>query len=181
MQSSTCSKNPFNERVGSESTFVFDNPHELGTTNGMFHPYPDTENLPVGRLLVIRKLLSFAFAPLGSISLISGVLIQSARNRKGVQCIGHLLVMRFSGNGLADKENHAEYSDDNRMPLLLPTVLLFLFVVIYRTRNLSFCPIMKQYKLNFILGKFQQAFGKFLVGLRGDKVHCFKAETKNMR
>ena len=164
MQHSTCSKKPFNERVCSEPAFIFDNPHELGSADDMFHPYPDTGNLSIERFRVIRKRLSPAFldrlyncAPLERTSLISGVLIQSARNRKGVHSIGHLLVMCLSGNAPTDKEN---LQDTVMMTaffivcrFFFPLYCFFCSSVVYWMRNLPFCPVMKQYGLNFLLGK----------------------------
>ncbi len=50
MQSSTCSKYPFHKRVSSETTFVFDYSHYLGTANGMFHTYPNARDFRVEAL-----------------------------------------------------------------------------------------------------------------------------------
>lgn len=120
MQSSTCSKNTFNEEIGSEMTFVFEHSHELGTSGDMFHTYPNTGNFFIGLFFFFGKLLSLCFLsglyylhPFRSISLISGILIEGARNRKRIHRVSHLFVMCFAGNGLTDKENQTGCSNDN--------------------------------------------------------------------
>nr|WP_071147591.1 hypothetical protein [Bacteroides ihuae] len=76
MQSGICRKDTLNEEVGFRAAFVFDDPHELDTSDGMFHAYPDTGNFPVEFFFFLEKLLSLSFLnrlndarPSGSISL----------------------------------------------------------------------------------------------------------------
>lgn len=156
MQSSTCSKNTFYKKVGSESAFFFDNSHEFGTSYGMFDTYPNAGNFPVELFFFSRKHLSFLdrlydYHLIGGISLISGVLIQGARYGKRIHRVSHLFIMCFPTNGLADKENQTGNGNNNgildRMTFLFSAVLLFLFISITRTGNLSFGAVMKQYRL----------------------------------
>ena len=67
------------------------------------------------------------------------------------------------------------------MPLLFPTVLLFLFIGSLLDEESPFLSRHEAIWAEFPLRKVRQAFGKFLVGLCGDKAHCFMAGTKNMR
>ncbi len=61
MQSGTCGKYTFHKRVGSETTFVFDYSHYLGTADGMLHTYPNPGDFRVEVLLPGREFLSLAF------------------------------------------------------------------------------------------------------------------------
>lgn len=192
MQSSTCSKNMVHKEVSSESAFIFDDSHEFGASNGVFDSYSNAGNFLVELFLIFGKHLSSSFLDrlydrhfFRAISLISGILIQGTRNRKRIHCVSHLLVMRFPGNGLANKENQTGYSNDNRilhrMTFLFPTVLLFLLIIINRTRNFPFCAIMQQYRLNnAIFRNFRQARGKFFIRLSRHKSHCLKTQLQNM-
>lgn len=139
----------FNEEVGSQATFVFDNSHELDTSDGMFHPYPNTGNLPVELFFFFRKCFSLSFFDglydrhlFGCISLMSSVLIQDARDPKRIHRVCHLLVMCFTANGLDDKENQTRYSNQHGilycMTFLFPAVLLFLFIRVKGTRKFPF-------------------------------------------
>lgn len=132
MQSSTCSKKTSNkEKVGSETIFVFEHSYELGTFDGMFHTYPNTGNFSIDFFFFFGKLLSLCFLsglydlqPFRSISLIFGILLQDARNRKRIHRISHLFVIRFAGYGLTVRENQAECSNNNGI-LYRMTFLLF--------------------------------------------------------
>lgn len=191
MQSCTDSKDTFHEAICPESAFVFGNPHEFGTSNGMFHTHPYSGNPPVILLFFFGKFTSLFLLdglydchPFRGISLISGVLIQGAWYWEGVHRVRQPFIMRLSGNGLTDKENEAGEGYDNRIlyrvAFLFPTIPFFLFLVIRRTGNLPLGPIMQKYGWDTFLGKFGQTFGKFLVGLGRYKPHRFKPETKDV-
>lgn len=192
MQSSTCNKNPFNEEVGSEPTFIFDNPHDLGTSDSMFHTYSNARYLPVELLLFLRQCFPFSLLYrlygchlLGCISLISGILIQNARDRERIHCVCHLFVMRFTGNSLANEKNQTGHSNHDCifhcMTFLFPTVLLLLFIRVNRTRNFSFSTVMEQYWLDStIFREFRQTSGKLFICLRRHKPHYLQTQTKNV-
>ncbi len=191
MLSSTCSKYTFHKRVGSETTFVFDYSHYLGTADGMFHTYPNAGDFRVEVLLSGREFFSLAFLdrlydryPFRGVTLISGILIQGTGNRKGIHIISHLLIVHFPGNGLAHEENQAGYGGYDgildRMAFLLPAVFLFLFITVYRTGNFPLGTVMEQYRLRTLLREFTKALKKFLIGLCQHKTHCLKAQMKDV-
>ena len=191
MQGSTDSKDTFHKLVCPESAFVFDNPHKLDTTNGMFHTHPYLGNLPVVLLFFFGKFTSLFLLDglydrhsFRGISLIPGILIEGARYRKGVHRVRHPLVMCLPGNSQADKENEAGKGYNDRIlycvTFLFPAIPLLLFLVIGRTGNLPLGSVMQKYGLDTFLGKFGQTFGKFLVGLGRYKPHRFKSETKDV-
>lgn len=184
MQSNTCSKNAFNELVCPEPAFVFYNSHKLGTSNGMLYPHSYPRNFFIELFLFLGKYFSLSFLDrlynlhlFRCISLMSRVLVQGTRYRKRIHCVCHLLIMRFTANSLANKENQTGCSNYNgilnRMAFLFSAILLFLLVRINRTRNFPLSAVMEQYR-------FGQTLGKFLVRLCRYKTHCFKRQTKNV-
>ena len=41
-----------------QAALIFDDPHSLGTSFGMFHPYPERRDLPVELLILLGKFSS---------------------------------------------------------------------------------------------------------------------------
>lgn len=131
MQSSTYSKDTFHEGIRFQAGFVFDNPHEISTSNDIFCPHSNTGNSPIeGFVFFFRKLFPLLFLDslynrclFRSISLLSGTLVQRIGNREIIHCISHLLILSCTGNCLADKKDQIGHCNYNG--ILYCTTLLF--------------------------------------------------------
>lgn len=192
MQCSTCSKYVLNKVIRPKSAFIFDNAHELGTSDGVLYPNPYSGNTPVVLFFFCREFLSPAFLDrlydfhsFRGISLIACILVQGAWNREGIHRVRHLLVVHLSGNGPADEDYQARNSNNDgildRVTFLLAAITLFLHLPVHRTWNLPFRPVVEQDRLHASLGEFLQPRGKFLVSPGGNKPHCCKTHTENAR
>ena len=190
MQSGTCCKNLFCKGVGSEPAFVFDYFHKLDTHDrvstltrmwetSLLNSCSSREiSLPLlfltGCTTRLKKRTRYPA---------SWYKVQDTEKEYLVSAIFLSCVLPW--NSLTDKQDQAKYYYDcsvlYRMTFLFPTVLLLLFFVTSRTRNLSFGTVMEQYKLISEFGKLKQAFGKLFICLYKHKSHCLRAQTENIR
>ena len=93
--------------------------------------------------------------------------------------------MVLAQNGLADEYDQVRGRDNDgvldRMMLSLAAITLFLHVLVCRTGDLPFRPVMKKHRLITVHGKFCRSFRKLLVGFRRDKPMCFKRYAEDFR
>lgn len=75
MECSTSFEYSPNQVVGSEATFIFDNPHAFCTSDSMFYPNPESRNFPIGVFLFRCKRSTF------------GLFLQAAQSGRLQVCI----------------------------------------------------------------------------------------------
>ena len=143
------------EVVFSETALIPDASHYLRGSNVMLDLYSDGGDIPVEFPLRLVKdatlwfLERHEYRSLRLIPDIGGILIQNPVLRYRVGHVRELLVMDAAADRLADKQNYSEHTGHyrvlDRMPFFLPAVFIFLILRIYRSWNLPFGAVMKEY------------------------------------
>lgn len=154
-------KNPADEIILAKSALVLHNPKDFGSSDGML----DLDACPgyfcVGRLLLPGKFLSLRLLcrlyhgdVIGTVPLVSGILLKDAFIRKGIHLIGDTLVVHLSFHSETCKKYKSCHTGDYRvldgMFLLFAAIVSFLKIRVGRSRNFALCPVMNEFMYDSI-------------------------------
>lgn len=148
-------KDPADEIIFAKSAFVLHNPKDFGSSDGMLDLDACPGYLGVGRLLPPGKFLSLRFLRrlyhgdvVGTLSLVSVILLKDAFVRKGIYLVGDTLVVHLSLHCETGKEDESRHAGDHGIldgvSLLFAAVVPLLKVRVGRSRNLALCPVMNE-------------------------------------
>ena len=148
-------KDPADEIIFAKSAFVLHNPKDFGSSDGMLDLDACPGYLGVGRLLPPGKFLSLRFLRrlyhgdvVGTLPLVSVILLKDAFVRKGIYLVGDTLVVHLSLHCETGKEDESRHAGDHGIldgvSLLFAAVVPLLKVRVGRSRNLALCPVMNE-------------------------------------
>lgn len=164
-------KNPANEIIFAKSALVFHDSKDFDPSDGVL----DLDACPgyfcVSRLLLPGKFFCLRFLcqlyhgdVIGTVPLVSGILLKDAFIREGINFIGDTLVVHLSLHSETDKEDKSCHTGNycilDGVFLLFAAVVLLLKIRVGRSRNFALCPVMNEFMYDSIAAMLIKKFSE---------------------
>lgn len=162
-------KNPADEVILAKSALVFHDSKDFGFSDCVLDLDACPGYFSVGRLLLLGKFLSIRFLRrlyhgdvIGTVLLVSGILLKDAFIREGIHFIGDTLVVHLSLHSEACKKDKSCHTGDYRvidgMFLLFAAIVLLLKIRVVRSRNFAPCPVMNEFMYDSVAATLVKKF-----------------------